>query len=101
MRLSEADALEHRPNHVWGEGLGPGHEVRSTEPVGLEIGELLGEVANAIGAGQRGQLDRAEHADRSAGGAQEATTGVAGDSRCQRVDVMAPPARGVLHYGPL
>ena len=56
------------------------------------VGELLGERADAVGGGQRGELDRREHAERVAVGVEEAASGVAGDAGGRGVELLAPAA---------
>src|SRR5215208_3389949 len=93
----DAESLQDRLDGVPIERLGAGHQVGPGEPIGLHVGDLLGEISDAVRAGKRRELHGAEHADRSTGGAEEPAARIARDARGDGVDVMAPAARRVLN----
>ena len=76
----------------------PGTRLTPENPrsVRVHVGELHGEVADAVRAGERCELHRAEHADRSAGRVHESAAGVTRDPGRDRVDVVAPAAGSAL-----
>src|SRR4051794_34356592 len=99
----DAEALQDRASHVPVEGLRARHQVDPGEPgpVGVQVGDLLGEVADAVRAGQWCELNGAENADRASGRVHEPAAGVTGDPGADGVDVMAPAAGGVLYHDAL
>ncbi|HEY8810735.1 MAG TPA: hypothetical protein VIM28_12025, partial [Solirubrobacterales bacterium] len=62
----------------------------------MQVGKLLGDVADAVGSGQRGQLKGAEDADRFTGAVEEAAAGVARHARGQGDHDVAPAVAFVL-----
>src|SRR5919109_1276608 len=72
------------------EGLGAGGERDAEAARRVQVGELLGDVADAVAARQRGDGDRAQHAQRLARRVEERRAGVAGDAGRDGVDVVAP-----------
>src|SRR5436190_13110776 len=79
------------------EGLRAVDDRRLRAAVGMHVGELARQVADAVGAGERRDRDGAEDAGGLAGLSQEAGPGVTRDARGQRVERRAP-AVAVLLY---
>ncbi len=95
-------AAEDRAEQVALEGLRSRDEVHAGEvAVRAHVVELAGEIPNAVGGGKRRQHERAEHADRLAGGVHEAAARVARDTRGDRQHRAAPATAGDLDDGAL
>src|SRR3954447_5358102 len=94
----DADALQNGGNNVAVEGLSTGHQIDPGEcrSVAVHVGELLGEIADAVRPGQWRELNRAEDADGPSARVHESAAGVTRDSRADSEHVMAPAAGRVL-----
>src|SRR4029078_981813 len=76
------------------EGLGAVGE-RDAGAVGVRVGELARQVADAVRADLRGDLERAEDAERLAVAVDEGAARVAGDAGRDGVDLVAPAVAGL------
>src|SRR5919109_2872402 len=72
------------------EGGGAGGERDAEAARRVQVGELLGDVADAVAARERGDRDGAQHAERLARRVEEGRARVAGDVRRHGVDRVAP-----------
>jgi hypothetical protein len=94
----EAGALQHRAHPVPVERHSAGDQVDPGEPgrVGVHVGDLIGQIADAVRARQRRELNGAQDPDHPSGRVHEPAAGVARDTGADGVDVMAPATAGVL-----
>src|SRR5829696_7118114 len=75
------------------EGLGARRQRHVRTTVRLHVRELAREVADAVAADHRRDLQRAEYAERATLAIDEGAAGVTGDARRDRVDGVVPAAR--------
>src|SRR5256885_16227897 len=90
-RAAPGTCLEREPAP---EGLGAVGQLHAGQrrSVRMQVVELLGQRAHAVGAGERQDLHSAQHAEGLAGAVEEATARVTGNARGQRVHRLLPAA---------
>src|SRR5689334_22516931 len=86
-----ARRLEQRPRV---ERLGAVDERQPRDRVGLRVGDLLRQRADAVAQGERGDRHGGQHAEGPAAGVEEARAAVPRDPRRHRVDVAGPATGG-------
>src|SRR5581483_10846477 len=79
------------------EGLGARDDAH-VEAVARRVAELVGDVTDAVAAGERRELQEAEDAERPARAVEERAAGVTGDARRDR-EHRVLPAAGVVAEG--